>query len=159
MKECAVCPILTEHYRAVFPRIQMVSKLASQRTRRCAHFLLSDLTQISRSDVGRGSFKYRRAITKHFARASLVQCLRVSDSLFTQVREHAPKDGKSGGWLLIQLEEGSSWQPLQVFKRAGCRCRHVEPRGLTPLREKVEGEVIVDTGLRRPVRPFAQFPE
>lgn len=99
------------------------------------HFLLSDFTQTSRSAVGRGSFKYRRAITKHFAIPTVSPVLAhkvVAPD--TQIRQHAPEDCESGRRLLVELEEGSPWQALQVFKRTGRRCRHVEDlRDLTPL--------------------------
>lgn len=44
----------------------------------------------------------------------------------TQIRQHAPEDGESGGRLLVQLEECSPRQALQVLKRTGRRCRHDE---------------------------------
>jgi hypothetical protein len=68
-----------------------------------SHFLLSDLTQSSRSAVGRGSFKYSSAMTKHFAILVVSgTCDRGSDSFEdTQVRQHATEYGESSGGLLV----------------------------------------------------------
>lgn len=46
------------------------------------HLLLSDLTHFSKSAVGRGSFRYKSAITKHFAKltVSLGRCARSEKS-------------------------------------------------------------------------------
>jgi hypothetical protein len=100
-----------------------------------SHFKLSDLTQISRSAAGSGSFRYKSAITKHFAIVAgerLTETEQISSTttyLHTQVRQHAPENSKSGGWLLVELEEDSSGKAFEIVKRTRRGGRHLAFEG------------------------------
>lgn len=114
-----------------------------------------------------GSFKYSKAITKHFAvlAVSLAIKTEIWGAPNTQIRQHATKDGERSRWLLVQLKKCCTRKTLQVLKRSRRWCRHFHDlRDLVPLcfeeRAKLSKRKVKSWAetVRRAQRPLCAVP-